>query len=88
MNRISVYNFMFGLKNYQWQQHPLLANHVEMGIEMIFDDFESRTCENCKHCENVGLVLDPILKCYNEKSVLEDFVVSKDFGCNKFERKA
>jgi len=47
-------------------------------IDEIYDDFEHRTCENCKY--------------YNICSVQEAIDNSRyirplDFGCNKFERK-
>jgi len=81
--------FMFGLKNYQWQQHPLLTKHIELGIKMIYDDFESRTCGNCKHYDDDTCLVN----FYDEWSDYEmDFYkvsisVPKDFGCNKFEAK-
>jgi len=45
-------------------------------IDKIYDDFESRTCENCEW-ERCGV-------CTNDESLLcADFIVN-DFGCNKF----
>ena len=44
--------FMFGLKNYQWQQHPLLYKHVELGLKMVYDDFESRVCGECRYLKD------------------------------------
>ncbi len=49
MTREAAETFMFGLKNYQWLQHPLLYEHVDLGIKMIYDDIELGRCENCNH---------------------------------------
>ncbi len=49
-------------------------------IDFIYDDFESRTCENCicfKTPQYKSSFCDKI-----------NHVVPIDFGCNKFERKA
>jgi len=65
-------------------------------INKIYDNFESRTCENCKygHIEEDYLILcnadfyDNSI--YDTADNLLDnalFYPSKDFGCNKFERK-
>ena len=54
MTRDDAEVFMFGLKNYQWQQHPLLYEHVELGIKMIYDDLESMACENCSYYTDNG----------------------------------
>ena len=47
-------------------------------IDIIYDDFESRTCENCKRCQ------DEV--CVNSDSLLCADFVQPGFGCNKFER--
>jgi len=47
------------------------------------DDLESRVCGNCEHC---GLVNDNRLWCGVEVGSFEGRIVTKDFGCNKFER--
>lgn len=51
-------------------------------INKIYDDFESRTCENCIYYndmnESSGLC---------ENMALPELGVDKDFGCNKFSRK-
>ena len=51
-------------------------------IDKIYDDFESRTCENCKYNLNG-------IECNCNESVVEwlDTDTFPDFGCNKFERK-
>lgn len=57
-----------------------------MIIDIIYDDFESRTCSSCRHYEEV----------YNEKGwrthhVMQCSIIkepfSGDFGCNKWEAK-
>ena len=51
-------------------------------INKIYDDFESRTCENCKYYEFISSV-DSYF-CTNKESSAK--FVSSDFGCNRFER--
>ena len=59
-------------------------------INKIYDDFESRTCENCKHAKKVigcpcchhGFECSDITR-YSNSPVRVD----SDFGCNKFKRK-
>lgn len=55
-------------------------------IQSIYDDFESRTCENCKFYEEVynekGRKTHTIMQC---SIIKEPF--SATFGCNKFELK-
>lgn len=54
---------------------------------MLIDDFESRTCENCKYSKPSTFKnkLDT-LECKHEWTERLLFV-SKDFGCNRFEAK-
>ncbi len=50
-------------------------------IDKIYNDFGSRTCENCKYSYEAGYSL------YCRKGVESlPIGVSRDFGCNKFER--
>ena len=81
MTREGAEMFMFGLKNYQWQQHPLLYKHVELGINMIYDDFESRVCIDCIFCNTE----DPqrhLVKCK-----MFGIMVREEMSCTHFERK-
>ncbi len=48
-------------------------------LDAVYDDFESRTCENCKHYNNMCE--------YGITAPLFSEITYKDFGCNKFERK-
>jgi hypothetical protein len=61
----------------------IFQEDVEYIIDKIYDDFESRTCENCKHYIN-----KPIISyCNNDNSMaynLEENLVRSD-GCNKWE---
>ena len=50
---------------------------VDNAIANIYDDFESRTCENCKFIEVCALCL----------LVVKDGEFS-DFGCSEFKRKS
>lgn len=52
-------------------------------INAIYDDIESRTCENCKYGNDLDLSL---LSCTSMNPQTPSFCTI-DFGCNKFERK-
>jgi len=57
-------------------------------INKIYDDFESRTCENCKHF-TVDEMIDPnnhFGYCDTEKTKI-DGILDIGFGCNIFSRK-
>lgn len=56
----------------------------EIAIDAIYDDFESRICENCKY-SSVIQGTDRLFCGCDEAEQLP--TVNKDFGCNKFERK-
>ena len=57
------------------------AEEVMVAIESIYDDFESRTCDNCRHSNQTSYAL------YCRKDVKNLTIgVDKDFGCNKFEK--
>ncbi len=58
-------------------------------VNAVYDDFESRTCENCKYyIEGLQLFGGSRFICMNEEvgDIMYDHF-SKDFGCNKFKRK-
>jgi len=59
---------------------------IKFYIGMVIDDFESRTCENCKHyaIDNCCELIDD-WDCYYDSP--SQWSPPKDFGCNKFERK-
>lgn len=59
---------------------------VDEVVQTIFNDFESRTCENCKH-KHIPMVDKGSIYCYYYHSPIYDSIVETDFGCNKFERK-
>ena len=48
-------------------------------IDLIYDDLESRTCENCKYFNRIGA-------CSNKESAVYDKLVWDTFGCTEFER--
>jgi len=56
---------------------------VSMKINEIYDDFESRICENCEHYFENGK------QCLNEESIAftSQEAIYYDDGCNKFKRK-
>ena len=62
------------------------ADHL---IEAIYDDFENKVCENCKYFEDTTNCRHPYNKQYYYCDGRESGMpmsVSKDFGCNLFER--
>lgn len=80
--------------------NPILTSY-EMIVDKIYDDFESRTCENCIYgTQETAInsftnkyVKTNKYKCYH---IPTDSIIThksgfhwnpKDFGCNKFERK-
>lgn len=50
-------------------------------INEIYDDFESRTCKNCKQYINYHKL------CRQDVSIFGESFLNKDFGCNKWEKK-
>jgi hypothetical protein len=63
-------------------------------LNEVFDDFESRTCESCRHCESqFGEMFCQLeeLKTQEYNSIMGFtdvcMEVSKDFGCNKWREK-
>ena len=80
-------------------KHALATREPVMNLTMlikdIVDDFESRTCENCKHSYSSSIVnpthcSEVTFPYFNEVDAeWEDMSmeITKDFGCNKFERK-
>lgn len=53
-------------------------------VDKIYDDFESRTCENCKHSIKEAKKFSDVLFC---GYALKFAQVKKDFGCNEFKSK-
>lgn len=58
-------------------------------INKIYDDFDSKVCENCKHFE-VDEIIDlnkHFGYCTLEGSIAVDKIITINDGCTKFERK-
>ena len=51
-------------------------------VNLIYDDFESRTCKNCKHS---GLYTKGWMPCLHPENEYHIKEVHDDFGCNKWE---
>jgi len=70
------------------EQTISVAMNIALTIDKIFDDLESRVCENCKFCSREGF---GGFVCTNEEianmSLSGWRKVNKNFGCNKFERR-
>lgn len=58
-----------------------IANDFNYQIDTIYDDFESRTCKNCKYCDS-QFRYEP---CPIADEMIQDIGVN--FGCNEFKRK-
>ena len=56
----------------------MLENRAIKLIDRIYDDFESRTCDNCKYLDGL---------CTLGIKHFEIDTNPSDFGCNKFVRK-
>ena len=57
-------------------------------VDAIYDEFDSRTCENCKY-SNITLISDVML-CDKKVSATHGTwksEINKDFGCNQWEKK-
>ena len=60
-----------------YAKDALRSGHIDIMFDKI-DDFESRTCENCKYLDR---------HCYNMQSVAFNQIPEKTDGCNKWESK-
>jgi hypothetical protein len=66
------------------------VNHVEgrwdtkVLIDKIFDDFESRTCKNCKHIKGIKPKLGQTFCDIHKEDLENNMGVSLDFGCNRW----
>ena len=60
--------------------YPFDKKSLKMIVDKIYDDFESRTCENCKHQEGIGCEVYP--SAWNWFSLNES-----EFSCNQWKAK-
>ena len=60
-------------------QREITETEIYELTHKMLDDFESRTCENCKYQQHEV--------CVNDESPMRGDFVSVDYGCNKFEPK-
>jgi len=58
---------------------PYRGSEVDVFIDRIYDDFESRVCKNCLYYFKETCVCD--------ESPLVTEIVDENYGCNKFERR-
>lgn len=76
------------IKRYTNKDEKLISPAIKVIINNIYDDFESRTCEHCKHNkEIVEMWIFCDAKVYENGSKMLWHLFSKDFGCNHFEPK-
>ncbi len=76
-------------KKEAWEKWLDRDGDVEVSdiIDMIYDDFESHVCENCKHSiKQSGYVNSYV--CIVVLDSRKDYIfLDGDFGCNKWEKK-
>ena len=60
---------------------------IEGLVNEIFDDFKSRTCDNCKYGEPVLSNTRVWCRGYTPFASINGLSLDKHFGCNKFEPK-
>jgi len=63
--------------------HKHNSSTIPQTVDEIYDDFESRICENCEHWS------EEKKQCFNEESIAftSQEAIYCDDGCNKFKRK-
>ena len=71
--------FMYCLKSVL--KCPYKGREIDIFIDEIYDDFESRTCRNCKY-----FIKDKFV-CCNSKAPTIVQINEDSFGCSKFERR-
>jgi hypothetical protein len=82
-------------KTYVKEQRMMLHDEPDGDdlVDLIFDDFESRTCGNCEHYKIVMPQNNPhdqfnyIDCCANDAGMNVVSCPPMDFGCNKWEQK-
>ena len=65
------------------------VSNADKTIDDIYNDFESRVCENCEHSDS-KTIRNGVILCKMRISYINiswKYQVRKDFGCNKFKRK-
>lgn len=83
MTREEAHNKMYDV----WSDEIHYRSKPTDVMNEVYDDFESRTCENCKYaniCPDGGNTSATVNDCEMIKLTFYDY---EDFGCNKFERK-
>lgn len=72
----------------RWSRNiSYMEEEMSRDIDKIFDDIDSRVCENCKYVETEGGIILVDSCCTNRLSVAYGELVFVQFGCNQFERK-
>ena len=80
MTREEARKYILSWVNRKYVPNKQMTIDVGEAVDKIYDDFESRRCESCKHNNTCEM-----------QQVLRDGVVNpsflRDFGCNKYEEK-
>jgi len=75
-------------KEFNWYGYG--REEINNQIDKIFDDIESRRCENCANWKqgNCGLIRFSLAyDCYGKPVDIREIDTKSNFGCNMFERK-
>jgi hypothetical protein len=69
---------------HKWGHHVTFRNWFNELINKIYDDFENRTCKNCKY--SIDVDGDNTYECTISRKLFgyDNLIVLGDFGCNKF----
>lgn len=68
----------------------LCKAHTENMLDKIYDDFESRVCENCKEFKISKGFTGIEFTCYKGYGCTNEYGIiftERTFGCNEFKRK-
>jgi len=87
MTRAEALDKLYTIWSYSKDHQNIDATKVAFLLKDIFDDFESRVCENCKYADWKFDWCDHDLNKWREGAYYKPFKISKEFGCNRFERK-
>ena len=68
----------------EWQMLGIVE--VEEKIDQIYDDFESRTCGNCRYNDDMCTYQESIKVFSKVTRGVEHMLDFTDFGCNRFEK--
>lgn len=80
----------FDIFSYNGDMDYIKESSVGQRIHQIYDEFENKNCENCKHYspsdyDRKEEILDQWLCCHLIYAETRDLINFKDFCCNRYE---